>query len=363
MMDICIAGKNQIAINVLKFFFGKCPHANFYIVPSSTDNGRDGWQPSLRKYAVDRGFNVVDIDKVKAIYDLIFLSVEFDKIIKPCEFSTNRLFNIHFSMLPKYRGVYTSVWPILFGDSKAGVSLHLIDDGIDTGELIGQLEFDVGDGWCSKQMYLAYMKNGFLLIKNSFGLICGDLVNIKTKKQKSVGASYFSRKSIDFSSLCVDFNCAAIDVVRQVKAFSFREYQLLHVADCVIVNAEVSTEPSVTEPGCIVQDVSEYLVVAAQDYNVFLYKDKLIDFFEACRNGDFFYVEGHVKNISYIDDRNEYGKSALMLAMENNNIRIGIFLVESGADCFAVDYTGNGLSVCQVEALSMMGSLGGEFCE
>ncbi len=47
-------------------------------------------------------------------------------------------FNIHGSLLPKYRGRTPHVWAIINNEQEAGVTAHLIDDGCDTGDIIGQ---------------------------------------------------------------------------------------------------------------------------------------------------------------------------------------------------------------------------------
>ncbi|MBQ8080233.1 MAG: hypothetical protein IJ236_09800 [Oscillospiraceae bacterium] len=68
--------------------------------------------------------------------DLIFLSAEFDRLIRPDKFRSQELYNIHFSLLPRYKGCYTSVHPLLHGDTTTGVTFHRIRRGIDTGEII-----------------------------------------------------------------------------------------------------------------------------------------------------------------------------------------------------------------------------------
>ena len=72
---------------------------------------------------------------------IFFISLEFDKIINTSLFKTTNLFNIHFSLLPRYKGMYTSILPILNGDKISGVTLHKIDRGIDTGDIIDKCSF------------------------------------------------------------------------------------------------------------------------------------------------------------------------------------------------------------------------------
>lgn len=52
---------------------------------------------------------------------------------------------IHASLLPKYRGGAPLVWAVINGENRAGVSLFHLEDGVDTGDLIGQREFSIDD--------------------------------------------------------------------------------------------------------------------------------------------------------------------------------------------------------------------------
>lgn len=47
--------------------------------------------------------------------------------------------NIHMGMTPKYRGVHGGYWALATGDTEhAGVTIHLVDEGIDTGSVLLQ---------------------------------------------------------------------------------------------------------------------------------------------------------------------------------------------------------------------------------
>jgi hypothetical protein len=62
-------------------------------------------------------------------------------ILKPHIFSIPQLatINVHFGISPRYRGEHTLFWPRYFGDhANVGVTIHLIDKGIDTGRILAQ---------------------------------------------------------------------------------------------------------------------------------------------------------------------------------------------------------------------------------
>jgi methionyl-tRNA formyltransferase len=46
--------------------------------------------------------------------------------------------NLHPSLLPKYRGMSPQHWPIINGDHETGVSIHFVNEGVDTGNLVVQ---------------------------------------------------------------------------------------------------------------------------------------------------------------------------------------------------------------------------------
>ena len=78
------------------------------------------------------GFNIVD-DKDECD---IFLSVQYDKILSEDFLKNRKCYNFHPNILPQYGGVGTLTFSILNGEEYAGVTLHKIDVGIDTGDII-----------------------------------------------------------------------------------------------------------------------------------------------------------------------------------------------------------------------------------
>lgn len=57
-----------------------------------------------------------------------------------------RLLNIHPSLLPKYPGLDTHARALAAGDSHGGVSVHLVTDDLDAGEVLGRIEVAVHPG-------------------------------------------------------------------------------------------------------------------------------------------------------------------------------------------------------------------------
>lgn len=53
--------------------------------------------------------------------------------------------NVHGGLLPQYRGGHVTQWAIINGEKEFGVTLHYIDEGIDTGPVIAEQRFALDD--------------------------------------------------------------------------------------------------------------------------------------------------------------------------------------------------------------------------
>lgn len=51
--------------------------------------------------------------------------------------------NLHPSLLPKYRGRAPINWAILHGETTLGLTAHFVDEGMDTGDIIEQISFEL----------------------------------------------------------------------------------------------------------------------------------------------------------------------------------------------------------------------------
>ena len=133
------------------------------------------------------------------IDNLFLFSFEYEHLLKNKSFKTDNLFNFHFSLLPKYRGCHTNFYQIFNGEKISGVTLHKIDSGIDTGDIIDNIAFKIKKNDTAYQNYLRLMRYSFLLFKTNFNRIIKG--NYKLKKQNLKKGSYFSRESVNYNSL------------------------------------------------------------------------------------------------------------------------------------------------------------------
>lgn len=341
-MFICVAGKNNIAVDVLEYLI-RINNGRYElgVVCNKTETGKNSWQKSLRFFS--QRFNVPEyhLEDMYMRDDLIFISLEFDKIVNPDLFKDARLYNIHFSLLPSYKGMYTSAIPILNGEEMVGVTFHEIDKGIDTGNIIAQKKIKIDQQDTSRDLYLKYISNGTQLVLSQIENVIQDKVHAYPQEAK--GSTYYSKKYIDYSNLKIDLRQTALGIQKQIRAFSFREYQLPVVCVKKIIDSKITDIRSLKKAGTIVEQNENGIMFASVDYNIILYIDRFYELLEACKTGDLDLVKDICSVKKHINECDEHGWTPLMVATYNNQKKVVDYLLINGADIFAVNNNGTNL--------------------
>ncbi|MFB0979579.1 MAG: formyltransferase family protein [Alteromonadaceae bacterium] len=341
-LNLIIAGKNNIAVSVCQYIKLHYPNINLYGICNKTDSGQDSFQRSFKKYCENNG---VIITRLSAVYNLknaIFLSLEFDQIIKPNCFVTDRLFNIHFSLLPKYKGMYTSILPLLNGENKSGVTLHCIDEGIDTGKLIAQSTFMLDNIQNSSQLYAEYISKGTTLVINSLEPLFEN--NFTAVKQPASESSYYSKNSVTYNNLELELNKTAWEIQNTIRAFSFRNYQLLKINGVDISWSKILPTKSSKKAGSILEENNNFFKISTIDYDIKIFIDQLCELLMFCTSGDLFGCTSILEsNPTLLNEKNGKGWSPIIVAAYNGHSDIIDHLLNLGADIN--DQNFNGTSV------------------
>jgi len=132
------------------------------IVGVITVSGKAG-QP-LMEVAEDNGFPALRPDRLKdpeavewvraRTPDLLVLAFVTDFVPKKMiETAAHGGINYHPSLLPKYRGGSAMNWAIISGEKETGVTIHQIDEGMDTGPIIIQEKVPIDADDTLKSLY------------------------------------------------------------------------------------------------------------------------------------------------------------------------------------------------------------------
>ncbi|MDD3124455.1 MAG: methionyl-tRNA formyltransferase [Candidatus Kapabacteria bacterium] len=98
-------------------------------------------------------------------------------------------FNIHGSLLPKYRGAAPINWAIINGDKATGLTSFILQDKVDTGNIMLQTSAEIGDTQTFGELYEYLMAQAPQLACDTIEMIAnGDYPNIAQDEAKATPA-------------------------------------------------------------------------------------------------------------------------------------------------------------------------------
>jgi methionyl-tRNA formyltransferase len=139
----------------------------------------------------------------------IVISVLYEKLFTYQEIQGKRCYNFHPGILPDYRGSGAYSWAIINEEKEFGITLHLIDEGIDTGDIIETERFPIHPGDTSHTLHLRGTKVTINMFKNFFIKILEN--KITTSPQNNQEGMIYYRKDLQ----------KAKDLTKYLRAFSF----------------------------------------------------------------------------------------------------------------------------------------------
>jgi len=104
--------------------------------------------------------------------------------------------NLHTALLPKYRGLIPTFWVMKNNEKYTGVSVFLVDEGIDSGPIIVQEKLEIGN-LTQEQLIKRTKKIGMELISKSIDLIQRNEVEfIKNDPSKQTYFTFPTRQDV-----------------------------------------------------------------------------------------------------------------------------------------------------------------------
>jgi len=196
-------------------------------------------QPSaspVKEAALELGLAVsTTIDDVLTVGADLAVVVAFGRLIKPHILAELAMVNLHFSLLPRWRGAAPVERAILAGDPVTGVDLMAVEEGLDTGPVYARQEVDIAADATLASLQAELTEVGTRLLVDTLrtGL---------TPPQPQVGeATYADRIERSDRELRWDQPAAVLDrIVRVGGAWTTVHGSLLKVHDAEVVDdAEV----------------------------------------------------------------------------------------------------------------------------
>ncbi len=165
---------------------------------------------SLRKPEPQAEFAALDLDAaVVAAYGLILPKAVLDAPRRGC-------FNVHASLLPRWRGAAPIQRAILAGDAVSGVTIMQMDEGLDTGAMLLKHSVSIEPDMNAGQLHDTLSAAGARLMAKA--LIDVEAGRVMPVPQPDEGITYAAK--IDKAETRIDWSRPAVELERQVRAFA-----------------------------------------------------------------------------------------------------------------------------------------------
>jgi len=129
-----------------------------------------------------------NIDFVRSLDADLILIIAGNQIIKKQTLDATKfgVFNVHSSLLPNYKGLMPTFWVLKNQESKTGVTLYQLTEGIDDGPIIASKEFKLDAGITQSKLV-----RDLKILANDLVIESIDLVSNKKNYKTIKGGSYF----------------------------------------------------------------------------------------------------------------------------------------------------------------------------
>lgn len=206
------------------------------------------------------------INVLKKIKPDACIALNYHKIIPTDVLDKVKIINSHGGILPQNRGYHTSGWGFINMDKELGYSLHLMDNGTDSGPVIYTFKYKMNSGTTfndlKEAIYKDQRKNILKIIRN---YIKGNLI---AKPQKIKYPKYYGKRNIadclidwSLSSEYIDNFIRALSVPSGPGAFTVYKNKKL----IILKSQKYDCEDYQEIPGHVLQKEEERVLVKTGD--------------------------------------------------------------------------------------------------
>ena len=274
-MRVAIASSSLVSTDAIESLV-QWPQVEIVSIISNPDKssgrGLKLSENSLAQWASSKGLNVDKpgsqlelIDSLKRDKIELLITIAYGHILSLEVLGTPKYgcINLHFSILPKYRGAAPVQWTLLNGDTNTGVTVFNLDKGMDTGPILRQQIIDVDkDDSTNSLLKKLSLLSGPLLKESIIGIGNGE----KGTPQSNAGASLAPKISKENGR--IDWSSSASQIYNQYRALFENPGVYTQLSgERVRINKLMKTNQLLKGEGdCFLQDAR--LLVATKDFAI-----------------------------------------------------------------------------------------------
>ena len=225
---------------------------------------------AVKEYALSKGLHIIQPEKLKSetfLEELKSLKADLQivvafRMLPEVVWNMPDLgtFNLHASLLPKYRGAAPINWAIINGEKETGVTTFFLNHEIDTGAIIDQRSIDIADNYNAGDLHDALKELGSNLVVDTIKKIANNSYHLKDQSKFSDNEINFAPK-LNKDNCKIDWNKSPEEVHNLIRGLSpypgaWTKIKLLNSDKrflMKIFSSSFITKPG-TIPGKVLQD-------------------------------------------------------------------------------------------------------------
>lgn len=229
MLNIVFCGTPEFAATSLVYLLScPCKIQAVVTMPDKKQGRGQIVKPNpVKRVALEQAIPVFQPEKatdpefLKSLADLqpdLIAVVAYGKILRNQFITIPRYgcINLHSSYLPKYRGASPIQWALMNGDTQTGVTTFMIDEGMDTGNIILQKQVPIGDHDTFGILHDTLASEGARVLWETIQLFEQGIPELH--KQPEEGVSYSQKITPELS--IIDWNKPAQTIHNLIRAMN-----------------------------------------------------------------------------------------------------------------------------------------------
>ena len=250
-------------------------------------------ESAVKKYAVEHNLPVLQpvslkdpefLEQLKAWKADLFVVVAFRMLPKVVwEIPKLGTFNLHAALLPQYRGAAPINWAVINGEKTTGVTTFMIDDGMDTGQIMYRYDCKIEPDDTVGEVHDKLMALGSELVVNTVEALEENNVEMRIQKSFIQGSEILKPAPKLTRELChIDWRsktryiynlirglspypAAFTELVKDGKATQLKIFKTVKVEGQEYLEMLAQNGMSTAAPGTVLSDGKTYLAFATED--------------------------------------------------------------------------------------------------
>jgi methionyl-tRNA formyltransferase len=228
-MRIVFAGTPEFAVPCLRAAANKAEIVAVYTQPDRPAGRGRGLTPSpVKLEAVQRGIPVLQPENfrsalskqaLRALKPDLMVVVAYGLLLPQSvlDIPVHGCWNVHASLLPRWRGAAPIQRAIEAGDTRSGVCLMQMEKGLDTGPVLLAQALDIGANETGGQLHDRLSALGAQVLADGLGLLRAS-IRLPAYPQPDEGVTYAHK--IDKTEARLDWSRPAVALANRVRAFN-----------------------------------------------------------------------------------------------------------------------------------------------